>query len=167
MNLPIAVAGNHLLRGILPLRTDWLQFCRMLHQSFVRILALVYHGDTSTLPNTHKKRLMTTAQPWKPADATRVINTTAKGLNCTLALTMHAKAQMHDRQLIMSDVLFVLRNGFVYEAPVPSTIAGFFKYKIECQSPNSGSRYLRAIVVPDEKSRQIKVITIMWRDEDS
>lgn len=68
----------------------------------------------------------------------------------------------------MSDLLFALKNGFVYTTPVEaeeSTIRGFYKYKVECQTPNSGSRTLRVVAVPDSKSCQIKIITIMWRDE--
>lgn len=73
---------------------------------------------------------------------------------------------MFERGLITSDLLFVLKNGFVYEPPEEeSTVKGFYKYKVESQSPNSGSRTLRVIVVPDPKSCQIKLITIMWRDE--
>lgn len=65
----------------------------------------------------------------------------------------------------MSDLLFVLKNGFVYEDAQPSTLPDFYKYRVEGQSPNSGSRYLRVVAIPDEKSCQLKVITIMWRDE--
>lgn len=104
-------------------------------------------------------------QPWKPSDATLIINGIAKDLQCDIAYTLHARERMVQRGLIVSDVLFVLRSGFVYSEPEPSTIDGLYKYLVEGQSPNSGPRYLKLVAVPDEKSRQIKVITIMWRDE--
>lgn len=108
------------------------------------------------------------SQPWKHSDATLIIRAIASNPLCTFSYTKHVKERLVERGLIMSDLLFVLKNGFVYEAPLQSdesTIKGHFKYKIECQTPNSGSRTLRAVVIPDEKSCQIKSITIMWRDE--
>ena len=72
---------------------------------------------------------------------------------------------MNERGLLMSDLLFVLRHGFVYDEPEESTVNGLFKYSVESQSPNSGARFLRVVAIPDETSCQIKVITIMWRDE--
>lgn len=104
-------------------------------------------------------------QPWKPGVATTRINDIARNKQFDLALKVHAKERLAQRGLLMSDLLFVLKNGYVYEAPEESTMAGFYRYKIESQSPNSGARFLRAVVVPDRKSCQIKVITIMWRDE--
>jgi hypothetical protein len=104
-------------------------------------------------------------QPWKPGLATTNINSIVRNKQCDLALKLHAKDRLAERGLLMSDLLFVLKNGYVYEEPEESTLAGLYKYKIESQSPNSGARFLRAVVVPDGKSCQIKVITIMWRDE--
>lgn len=104
-------------------------------------------------------------QPWKSAVATTRINGIARNKQCDLALTVHAKKQLAKRSLVISDLLYVLKNGHVYEEPEASTIAGLYRYKIESQSPNSGARFLRVVAVPDEKSCQIKIITIMWRDE--
>jgi hypothetical protein len=61
-------------------------------------------------------------------------------------------------------VLFVLRQGYVYADPEPSTVSGLFKYKVEGQSPNSGARFLRMVVIPDRRASEIKVVTVMWRD---
>jgi hypothetical protein len=108
---------------------------------------------------------MSPKQPWKPADATLTINQVASDPKCTVPLTGHARDQMLARGLIMSDVLFVLRNGFVYEDPVESTVAGLFKYRVESRSPNSGRRTVRVVAVPEPVSCQIKIITVMWRDE--
>lgn len=107
-------------------------------------------------------------QPWAPGDATLTINSIAKDENHSLSYTYHAKTRLLERGLIMSDLLYVLKNCMVYDAPTSddvSSIAGRYKYKIECQTPNSESRTVRVIVIPDQKSREMKVITIMWRDE--
>ena len=72
---------------------------------------------------------------------------------------------MSERNLIVSDILFVLRPGYVYEKPQSSTKDGLYKYKVENQSPNSGARFLCVVAIPDKKSCQLKVVTAMWRDE--
>lgn len=72
---------------------------------------------------------------------------------------------MSERSLVVSDLLFVLRNGFVYEEPEKSSLDGYYKYCVEGQSPNSGARFLRIVAIPDEQNSQLKVITIMWRDQ--
>jgi hypothetical protein len=104
-------------------------------------------------------------QPWAPAKASIRINEIARNKHCDFSYTKHAKERLDERGLIASDVLYVLKNGHVYTEPEASTLEGFYKYKMECQSPNSGARFVRVVVVPDGKSCQIKMITIMWRDE--
>lgn len=106
-------------------------------------------------------------QPWSLGQATQLINKIAGNKRCDLAYTRHATERMIERGLIMSDVLFVLKNGFVYEEPEASTMDGFYKYTVESQSPNSGSRTLKVVAIPDPdlKSCQIKIVTIMWRDK--
>jgi Domain of unknown function (DUF4258) len=69
-------------------------------------------------------------QPWSPADATDSIRSLVREGKFTLALTNHASDQMKARDLISSDVLHVLRHGFVYEKPEPATRAGFYKYRV-------------------------------------
>ncbi len=69
------------------------------------------------------------------------------------------------RGLISSDVLWVLRNGFVREPPESeSTVRGLYKYVIEGRAPNSERRTIRVVVVPDTKPNHIKIITVMWKD---
>lgn len=106
------------------------------------------------------------AQPWTPAVATLTINAIARNPQFSLSYAKHVRDRLGERGLLMSDLLHVLKTGFVYKEGQPSTLANFFKYQIEAQSPNSGSRYLRVVVIPDETSLLIKAITIMWRDED-
>ena len=118
--------------------------------------------------NGIERRMAEPAQPWKPGDATQIINRIVRDPSCRFSYTVHVKERMAERNIVMSDLLFALKNGNVYDIPTEadqSTIPGYYKYKVECQTPNSGSRTLRVVAVPDSKSCQIKVITIMWRDE--
>ena len=78
--------------------------------------------------------------------------------------TAHAKVRMRERGLLVSDVLHVLANGTVYENAEPATRDGFFKYQIECPTPNSNRRSVRLVVIPSPTSTAIKVATIMWVD---
>lgn len=104
-------------------------------------------------------------QPWGPAEATRKINGLSKDQQLNLSYTRHAKERLSERALVVSDVLYVLRNGFVYDPPENATVRSLYKYKIESQSPNSGARTVRLIAIPQEESKEIKVVTVMWRDE--
>lgn len=71
---------------------------------------------------------------------------------------------MKERDLIVSDVLHVLKHGFVYDNPEPATQRGCFKYKIETTSP-AGSRVVRVVAIPWANPPEIKIVTVMWRDE--
>lgn len=115
--------------------------------------------------NESGRMMATEDQPWKPGVATKHINAIASDKKLNLAITTHAKERMLERGLLMSDLLFVLKKGHVYEEPQASTVVGLCKYSVESQSPNSGARFLRVVAVPDGKACQIKIITIMWRDE--
>lgn len=104
---------------------------------------------------------------WSPEVATSNIRSMAVDKKLGLIFKLHAKDQMSDRRIIMSDVLYVLKNGFVYMDAVPSTQNGYFKYGIECTSPNSEGRSVRLIVIPDLSVCRIKLVTVMWVDEPS
>ena len=85
-----------------------------------------------------------------------------------LAWTRHARERMAERNLLMSDILHVLKNGFVYDAPQPSTRPGFYRYAMQAQTPNSGNREVRVIVIPDPAGcGSLKIVTVMWVDETS
>jgi hypothetical protein len=71
---------------------------------------------------------------------------------------------MSRRDLIVGDVLHVLKHGFVYEEPVAATQPGCFKYKMEATTP-AGSRVVRVVAIPWANPPEIKIITVMWRDE--
>lgn len=103
-------------------------------------------------------------QPWKPAHATRYIREIASG-DPDLHLGIHTPEQLEERSLIMGDLLYVLKNGFVYDDPEPSTRPGFFKYRVESSTPNTNGRSVRVVVIPSYVDQSFKTVTIMWRDD--
>ncbi|WP_100002201.1 DUF4258 domain-containing protein [Phyllobacterium zundukense] len=108
---------------------------------------------------------MTTTQPWNPGRATDEIRAIAKDRKLVLSYKLHAGERLAERNLIMSDVLYALRNGFVYQQPIPATRAGHFRYRVECRTPNSGSRAIGVVVIPAKTGCLIKIISVMWIDE--
>jgi len=109
-------------------------------------------------------KVISKPQPWSPADATNTIRAIAKSECLDLILTTHAREQMAERKLIISDVLYVLKHGFVYDEAQESTRSGCFKYRTQTRSPNSGSRTVRVVALPDADRCTIKVVTVMWVD---
>ncbi|WP_446737899.1 DUF4258 domain-containing protein [Rhizobium sp. CFBP 13726] len=76
----------------------------------------------------------------------------------------HATERLGERNLVVSDVLYALKNGFVYIDAEAATRPGYFKYRMECRTPNSGSRSIGVIVIPEHSGYCLKVITVMWID---
>lgn len=103
-------------------------------------------------------------EPWTPAQATERIRHIASGA-CDLSYKTHAQDQLAERELIAGDLLFLLRNGFVYKPPVEATKKPYWKYEMQCKTPNSKNREVRAVVIPDWKRKGIKLVTVMWADE--
>lgn len=104
-------------------------------------------------------------QPWGPRIATDEIRAIARHTELSLAYKLHAREQLLERGIITSDVLFVLKFGFVLTDPDPATRPGYFKYAMENKTPNSNGRDIRTIIIPDKKTKQIKIVTVMWVDE--
>lgn len=102
---------------------------------------------------------------WNNAEATRRINACAKSDRLTLSWRMHAKERMRERDIVMGDILHLLKFGFVHEEPEPATREGYFKYLVEGTTPNSNRRSLGVVVIPDDQTFELKIVTIMWRDE--
>lgn len=109
-------------------------------------------------------KLVDIKEPWTPAQATDRIRSIASG-KFDISYKNHAKDQLIERDLIMGDLMYLVKNGFVYEHAEEATRPPFWKYQIQCTTPNSKNREVRAVVIPDWKRKQIKVVTIMWADE--
>lgn len=102
--------------------------------------------------------------PMGPAAATACLRAMV-GPHLELVLTKHSKEQIVARRLLVGDILHVLRYGFVYEKAENSTRAGYYKYQMECTTPNSEVRTVRIVVIPSLKENMIKVVTVMWKDQ--
>lgn len=108
----------------------------------------------------HRKK-----EPWTPADATYAIREVGRHPALSIAYKLHATLRLVERGIIVSDILFILRNGFVYDHAVPATQKGYFKYVIRCKTPNSEGRELAAVVVPNSNTMSVKIVTVYWVDE--
>lgn len=118
-----------------------------------------YHDDTSSAMDIPFSR------PLTPGCATEFILRKAICPSLDLWLTNHAKEQMELRDLLVGDILHILRRGFVLEEGIPATQAGLFRYAMECTTPNSDGRTVRVVVIPST-ANSVKVVTVMWRDEN-
>ncbi len=110
---------------------------------------------------------MTAISVWDKDHATDEIRNIARSPQLTLSYALHARERLAERDLIVSDVLYVLRNGFVRQEPMPSTQPGFNKYCMECRTPNSNGRDVRVVTVPDKTRCWLKIVSVMWVDEAS
>lgn len=106
-----------------------------------------------------------TDEPWNPTDATYAIRQIARHPALSIAYKVHATQRLLERGIIISDVLYLLRNGFVYEHPRPASQNGYYKYIVESQTPNSSPRRIGAVVIPDVNNLTFKIVTVYWIDE--
>ena len=105
------------------------------------------------------------AKGLSPSSATAKINQMACDPYCDLSKSLHAEDRLQERAILTSDLLHLLRTGFVYDDPEKATRKGFWKYKIEGKTPNSNGRIITAIVIPDFKTKHIKIVTSYWKDK--
>ena len=66
---------------------------------------------------------------------------------------------------MISDILHALKFGNVYQPAISAHAPGMFRYRVDCKTPNSGSRSIGVVVIPDKPEKLIKVVTVMWIDE--
>lgn len=104
-------------------------------------------------------------EPWTPAQATERIRVLGHAKALTLNYTVHARDRLTERDLVIGDILHLLKRGFVYESAQPTTRPTCFKYLVEGKTPNSGGRSVRAVVIPDWRNCECKIVTVMWVDE--
>lgn len=104
-------------------------------------------------------------QPWNNRDATITIREISKSDDFDLWVTDHALQRMHERGLIMGDLLYVLRNGSNHLDCVPSTQAELYKYIMQTETPNSEGREVGVVCIPDQLKVGVKIVTVMWIDE--
>jgi hypothetical protein len=124
----------------------------------------MYHDDTSIDVKSGTRKPKAMKGPWASAQATDRIRYIARHQKMCLTYTGHAREQMADRDLLVSDLLHVLKYGFVFDQADTATRKGFHKYKVVNATPNSGTREIRVVVIPDMKALHLKIVTIMWVD---
>ena len=107
--------------------------------------------------------------PWPPGRATERIRALVADDTFGITPTKHAKERMAERDLIIGDVLHVLRYGYVHEEAESSTQDGYYKYTMESTTPNSNGRTVKVVVIPSLPGHtcEVKLITVMWADEPS
>jgi hypothetical protein len=111
------------------------------------------------------RKLVPVAEPWTAAQATERLRRIAHEDSFSLTLTYHAEDQMKERGITTLDVMYVLKNGFVYDPPEKATRPGYYKYAVVNPTPNSDRREVRVVVIPSIQSAQAKIATVMWADE--
>ena len=128
----------------------------------------MHHSDINSLDRTTERETISGVknEPWSPADATDYLRDMARSPEFSIVYKLHSTERMAKRSIISSDVLYVLKNGFVLQDAVSAEkTVGYFKYTIECISPNSDGRTVRLVVIPNARTCKIKMITVMWADE--
>ena len=105
-------------------------------------------------------------EPWSPRDATENIREMSKHPAFSIAYKLHAKERLRDRGMILPDVLFLLRTGFVLTEARPAKTNGYFRYEMQGVTPNSERRKICCVVIPNYKQCSLKVVTVMWLDEE-
>ena len=66
---------------------------------------------------------------------------------------------MYDRDIILPELLRILREGTVHADPLP--VAGGWKAEIELRMPG-GQDAAAVTVIPD--GDRLRVVTVMWKD---
>ena len=105
-------------------------------------------------------------EPWNPTDATYALREMGRHPALSLAYKVHATQRKAERGLLTSDVLYLIRKGFVYATATPATQHGYFKYTIQGTTPNSNGRQVAAVVIPNANTMTMKIVTLFWVDEE-
>ncbi|RST87951.1 DUF4258 domain-containing protein [Aquibium carbonis] len=108
---------------------------------------------------------MAILEPWLPDRATSRIRSIARDPRLSLSYRLHARERLAERGLVISDILHALKFGNVHQPPKPAFAPGTYRYRVDCKTPNSGSRSIGVVVIPAEAEHLLKVVTVMWIDE--
>ena len=104
-------------------------------------------------------------EPWPAAEATERLRKIAADEFFTVSFKFHAFEQMEERDITVPDALHVLKHGFVYDAPIPATQPGLYRYLMRGSTPSSNRRDVRIVVIPSMHKANAKIVTVMWADE--
>ena len=104
-------------------------------------------------------------EPWAAAEATDRLRSIAANPLFRVSFKIHAFEQMEERDITVPDVLWAMRIGHVYDAPIPATQPGLYRYTTRGPTPNSNGRDIKVVVIPSMHQANAKIITVMWADE--
>ncbi|MER8569344.1 DUF4258 domain-containing protein [Mesorhizobium sp. M0924] len=127
----------------------------------------MYHSDIPKVKPSGHGGVVVRGCDWPKGQATDEIRAIARSKALTISYKRHAIERMAERNIIMGDVLYVLKNGFVHMEPMESTRPAYKKYAMEGLCPNGNSRTLRVIVIPEKTGTFLKIVSVMWVDEPS
>lgn len=125
----------------------------------------MYHSDIRNSKPNGQGDVVGRGCDWPKGQATDEIRAIARSDSLTISYKRHAVERIAERNIIMGDVLYVLKTGFVHMEPMETTRPAYKKYAMEGLCPNGGNRTLRVIVVPDKPTTFLKIVSVMWVDE--
>jgi hypothetical protein len=82
-------------------------------------------------------------EPWLAAEATSRLNRIAADEGFRVSFKLHALDQMAERDITAPDVLWALKIGHVYDAPIAATQPGLYRYTVRGPTPNSNGRDIK------------------------
>ena len=138
----------------------------MIHECVPESSLLGYQKVFKKSPKKKSRSKYAGTRPMNPGQATERIREIAVDDKFSIWWTDHSKERMLERDLIAGDVHHVLKRGFVYENGEPATVEGLFKYAIQSTTPNSPNRDVRVVVIPEPGKKVVKIVTVMWADEN-
>ncbi len=100
---------------------------------------------------------------WSPRKAEEFIHAYALDSACDVTDTQHMTERLELRDILMSDVMYVLKYGSISELPQATTRTDCFTCKICGTTLNSSNREICVVVVPNPNRPAIKIITVMWK----
>lgn len=112
-----------------------------------------------------RARPMSGRERLPPSAVDALVKALAEDRDLSIWFSTHAQEQMRDRDIVVSDLMHLLKHGIVgQEAEIEGGLAEH-GYPLDGMTPNSGRRFIRAIVTVDPAAKSIGVITMMWVDE--
>lgn len=125
----------------------------------------MYHSDIPNEQPNEGRDVVVRGCDWPKGQATDEIRAIARSDKLTISYKRHAVERIAERGIILGDVLFVLKNGFVHLEPMDSTRPNYKKYAMESRCPNGGNRTLRVVVIPEKTAFFLKIVSVIWVDE--
>ncbi|WP_353843242.1 DUF4258 domain-containing protein [Mesorhizobium sp.] len=118
----------------------------------------MYHSDIPEGQPNEERGVVVRGCDWPKGQATDEIRAIARSDKLTISYKRHAVERIEERTIILGDLLYVLKNGFVHMDPTESTRPKYKKYAMESRCPNGGNRTLRVVVIPEKADCYLKIV---------